>query len=78
MVRVVGRGSRQQGVDLDAVMMSKMWEESTGEKAVRGGEGRCSGRGGGRSGGGGGVTEGGSQGAVYSGKSYRGLVRRVD
>ena len=40
LVRVVGRGSRQQGVDLDAVMMSKMWEDSTGEKAVRGGEGR--------------------------------------
>ena len=40
LVRVIGRGSKQQVVDLDAVMMSKMWEDSTGEKAVRGGEGR--------------------------------------
>lgn len=65
MVRVVGRGSREQVVVLDAVMMSKMWEESTGEKAVREGEGGWSGRGGGdRNGGGGGVTNGGSQGAV--------------
>lgn len=64
MVRVVGRGSREQVVVLDAVMMSKMWEESTGEKAVKEGKGGWSGRGGDRNGGGGGVTNGGSQGAV--------------
>ena len=38
LVRVVGRGSRQRVVDLELVMLSKMWEDSTGEKAVRGGE----------------------------------------
>lgn len=47
LVRVVGRGSREQVVVLDAVMMSKMWEESTGEKAVKEGKGGWSGRGGG-------------------------------
>lgn len=46
LVRVVGWGSREQVVVLDAVMMSKIWEESTGEKAVGGGgkggwSGRC-------------------------------------
>ena len=46
MVRVVGRGSREQVVVLDAVMMSRMWEESTGEKSVRGGKGGRSGKGG--------------------------------
>ena len=40
LVRVVGRQSRQQVVVLDAVMISKMWEESTGGKAVREGEER--------------------------------------
>ena len=42
--RVVGRGSREQVVVLDAVMMSRMWEGSTGEKAVREGKGGWTGR----------------------------------
>ena len=33
-------------VVLHAVMMSRMWEESTGEKSVRGGKGGRSGKGG--------------------------------
>ena len=45
LVRGVGRGSREQVEDLEAVIMSVMREESAGEKAVREG-------GGGRSGGG--------------------------
>ena len=46
LVRAVGRGSREQVVVLDAVMMSETWEESMGEKAVR--EGGAGGLGGGR------------------------------
>ena len=46
LVRFIGKGSREQVVVLDAVMMSKMWEESTGEKAVKEGKGGWSGRGG--------------------------------
>ena len=45
LVRAVGRGSREQVVVLDVVMMSKMWEESMGEKAVREGGVVWSGRG---------------------------------
>ena len=44
MSRVVGRGSREQVVVLEAVMMSRMWEWLTGEKAVREGKGGWTGR----------------------------------
>ena len=51
LVREVGRGSREQVIGLEAVMMSAMWEESTGMKVLkeRGGE-RIGGVRGGRSG----------------------------
>ena len=62
LVRVVGRGSREQVIVLDAVMMSEMWEESMGEKAVK--EGGRGWSGGDWNGSGGGVADGGSQGAV--------------
>ena len=82
LVRAVGRGSREQVVVLDAVMMSKMWEESMGEKAVREGGGVWEGEGD-WDGGDGGVANGGSQGAVdlgdfiVKGEEERGWVRRV-
>ena len=65
LVRAVGRGLREQVVVLDAVTMSKMWEESMREKAVREGGGRVVWEGEGDwDGGGGGVANGGSKGAV--------------
>ena len=60
MVRVVGRGSRQQVVVLDTVQ-----DVGGVNKEEGGGGGGGQGRGGGRNVGDGGVTEGGSQGAVY-------------
>lgn len=42
LVRVVGRGSREQVVVLEAVMISVMRAESAGEKTERGSGGRQS------------------------------------
>ena len=58
LVRVIGRGSRQQVVG--GGVNRGEGSERSGEPVVREGEGD-------RNGGGGGVTEGGSQGAVYLG-----------
>lgn len=65
LVKVMGRGSREQVVVVDTVMMSRMWEESTGEKDSESRARRIvRKRWGGRKGWGGGVAEGSSQRAV--------------